>query len=278
MGACAGVNGCCGHDARFGEYEFAEIATDPNSHLTFTTNQSNNTALIKHIRAMSKKVALSLGSELPAEAAGRTDFSGALLRLKVLSGHLLAGSELKITPYGLESGHRRKKDGITYFGCKKKSYKKGTRIHHGDIVNDVVIKLKDKNLKDLYRGRHFKITYRANSYWIKDLGVGFGTFMKIDRPLIIQDGYIIMFGDSFLILNLLTDRFIGKKEEEAPRLKVTVYAGPANGEILYSPITPSYFSSAKNNVNIGRVNTLSLIHICRCRRLLTCRSRWSPYH
>ena len=23
---------------------------------------------------------------------------------------------------------------------------------------------------------------------------------------------------------------------------------------------------------------LSLIHIWRCRRLLTCRSRWSPYH
>ena len=28
----------------------------------------------------------------------------------------------------------------------------------------------------------------------------------------------------------------------------------------------------------GAVVTLSLIHICRCRRLLTCRSRWSPYH
>ena len=27
-------------------------------------------------------------------------------------------------------------------------------------------------------------------------------------------------------------------------------------------------------LNLG----LSLIHICRCRRLLTCRSRWSPYH
>ena len=27
-----------------------------------------------------------------------------------------------------------------------------------------------------------------------------------------------------------------------------------------------------------RVLDLSLIHICRCRRLLTCRSRWSPYH
>eukprot|EP00826_Nyctotherus_ovalis_P047738 TRINITY_DN5534_c0_g1_i6.p1 TRINITY_DN5534_c0_g1~~TRINITY_DN5534_c0_g1_i6.p1 ORF type:complete len:163 (-),score=46.52 TRINITY_DN5534_c0_g1_i6:14-502(-) len=29
---------------------------------------------------------------------------------------------------------------------------------------------------------------------------------------------------------------------------------------------------------IGTPMYLSLIHICRCRRLLTCRSRWSPYH
>eukprot|EP00826_Nyctotherus_ovalis_P048440 TRINITY_DN570_c0_g2_i1.p1 TRINITY_DN570_c0_g2~~TRINITY_DN570_c0_g2_i1.p1 ORF type:complete len:212 (+),score=47.87 TRINITY_DN570_c0_g2_i1:518-1153(+) len=28
----------------------------------------------------------------------------------------------------------------------------------------------------------------------------------------------------------------------------------------------------------GQEYILSLIHICRCRRLLTCRSRWSPYH
>eukprot|EP00826_Nyctotherus_ovalis_P017396 TRINITY_DN15121_c0_g1_i3.p1 TRINITY_DN15121_c0_g1~~TRINITY_DN15121_c0_g1_i3.p1 ORF type:complete len:125 (-),score=47.57 TRINITY_DN15121_c0_g1_i3:41-415(-) len=28
----------------------------------------------------------------------------------------------------------------------------------------------------------------------------------------------------------------------------------------------------------AQLQELSLIHICRCRRLLTCRSRWSPYH
>ena len=28
----------------------------------------------------------------------------------------------------------------------------------------------------------------------------------------------------------------------------------------------------------SEVSSLSLIHIWRCRRLLTCRSRWSPYH
>eukprot|EP00826_Nyctotherus_ovalis_P066696 TRINITY_DN988_c0_g1_i18.p1 TRINITY_DN988_c0_g1~~TRINITY_DN988_c0_g1_i18.p1 ORF type:complete len:103 (-),score=21.51 TRINITY_DN988_c0_g1_i18:22-306(-) len=26
------------------------------------------------------------------------------------------------------------------------------------------------------------------------------------------------------------------------------------------------------------LNYLSLIHICRCRRIERCRSRWSPYH
>ena len=31
-------------------------------------------------------------------------------------------------------------------------------------------------------------------------------------------------------------------------------------------------------LNIECCKALSLIHIWRCRRLLTCRSRWSPYH
>eukprot|EP00826_Nyctotherus_ovalis_P047329 TRINITY_DN5430_c0_g1_i2.p1 TRINITY_DN5430_c0_g1~~TRINITY_DN5430_c0_g1_i2.p1 ORF type:complete len:341 (-),score=62.53 TRINITY_DN5430_c0_g1_i2:29-1051(-) len=33
-----------------------------------------------------------------------------------------------------------------------------------------------------------------------------------------------------------------------------------------------------NLENVVKYRELSLIHICRCRRLLTCRSRWSPYH
>ena len=30
--------------------------------------------------------------------------------------------------------------------------------------------------------------------------------------------------------------------------------------------------------NANSVLNLSLIHICRCRRIERCRSRWSPYH
>ena len=232
MGACAGINGCCGHDARYGEYEFAEINTDPNSHLTLTSNQANNTALMKYIRSFARKIALSLANEFPRKPLDQIDTVGSLLRLKVLNGHLLSGSELTITPTGFETGFRKKKDGITYFGCKKRTCNNGDRIRHGDIVNDVVVKLREKSIRELYRGRHFKISYKSNSYWIQDLGIGFGTFMKIDVPLVIQDGSIIMFGDSFLVLNLTPERNMGKVQDGSSKLKVTVYAGPANGGIL----------------------------------------------
>ena len=35
---------------------------------------------------------------------------------------------------------------------------------------------------------------------------------------------------------------------------------------------------AKAILDVEDVITLSLIHICRCRRSTLCRSRWSPYH
>eukprot|EP00826_Nyctotherus_ovalis_P064872 TRINITY_DN9526_c0_g1_i10.p1 TRINITY_DN9526_c0_g1~~TRINITY_DN9526_c0_g1_i10.p1 ORF type:complete len:212 (+),score=57.23 TRINITY_DN9526_c0_g1_i10:638-1273(+) len=37
-------------------------------------------------------------------------------------------------------------------------------------------------------------------------------------------------------------------------------------------------ASLEGRLNSKILQLLSLIHICRCRRLLTCRSRWSPYH
>ena len=37
-------------------------------------------------------------------------------------------------------------------------------------------------------------------------------------------------------------------------------------------------SAILTNLPLMKSGILSLIHIWRCRRLLTCRSRWSPYH
>eukprot|EP00826_Nyctotherus_ovalis_P053578 TRINITY_DN6985_c0_g2_i2.p1 TRINITY_DN6985_c0_g2~~TRINITY_DN6985_c0_g2_i2.p1 ORF type:complete len:523 (+),score=126.07 TRINITY_DN6985_c0_g2_i2:534-2102(+) len=50
-------------------------------------------------------------------------------------------------------------------------------------------------------------------------------------------------------------------------------------ELFQSCIFPDEMSSLKASLklSIGALD-LSLIHICRCRRIERCRSRWSPYH
>eukprot|EP00826_Nyctotherus_ovalis_P025015 TRINITY_DN1931_c0_g1_i13.p2 TRINITY_DN1931_c0_g1~~TRINITY_DN1931_c0_g1_i13.p2 ORF type:complete len:122 (-),score=21.48 TRINITY_DN1931_c0_g1_i13:18-383(-) len=54
-------------------------------------------------------------------------------------------------------------------------------------------------------------------------------------------------------------------------------------EILDSEVTFA-FSSPKDDPptpkfpSPSKLQPLSLIHICRCRRYAVCRSRWSPYH
>eukprot|EP00826_Nyctotherus_ovalis_P041336 TRINITY_DN4144_c0_g1_i3.p1 TRINITY_DN4144_c0_g1~~TRINITY_DN4144_c0_g1_i3.p1 ORF type:complete len:296 (+),score=57.38 TRINITY_DN4144_c0_g1_i3:76-963(+) len=258
MGMCTGVNSCCGQNGRFGEYEFAEIDADFPGRLTLTANQTINKVLVKYIRSTAKRIALSLGGDGTSKRPEQPDFAGTLVRLRVVSGHMLAGSELVVAPQGYEAGSRNKKDGAAYFGCKKRSCKSAIRLRHSEIVNDVVIKLRDKSIAEMYRGPHFRIRYKSGSYWIKDLGIGFGTFLKVSDPLLIRDGSLIMFGDSFLLLNLLPDVPLHKKEGAHLRLKVTVYAGPANGEILYLCVTHSYFSTVKSIVNIGRLNSCEI--------------------
>ena len=55
------------------------------------------------------------------------------------------------------------------------------------------------------------------------------------------------------------------------------YASLGYSWIYLSSPEPLILPLAALNFNFSRF-CLSLIHIWRCRRLLTCRSRWSPYH
>eukprot|EP00826_Nyctotherus_ovalis_P052230 TRINITY_DN6597_c0_g2_i1.p2 TRINITY_DN6597_c0_g2~~TRINITY_DN6597_c0_g2_i1.p2 ORF type:complete len:111 (+),score=13.27 TRINITY_DN6597_c0_g2_i1:989-1321(+) len=51
---------------------------------------------------------------------------------------------------------------------------------------------------------------------------------------------------------------------------------------FFDPNNTRHDCTSKGHLNSKLIQRLlyglSLIHICRCRRLLTCRSRWSPYH
>ena len=154
----------------------------------------------------------------------------------------MAGSLLTITAQGVENGLRGANDGVTYFGCKKRSGKAGLRARNTEILNDVVIKTKDKELAQRHRGRHFKIEYsfQSSSYHIQDLAIGFGTYVRLSEPLVLKNDYLISMGESFIIVNLLPEAIHGKPvavNESASqhgtnmRLRLKVFSGPTNGEM-----------------------------------------------
>ena len=74
------------------------------------------------------------------------------LKLKVInSGNIPKGTAFIIKAQGLENTSREIKDGYTYFGCKRK--------YENQIVNDIVIPLKDRELTASQLGQSFVIYY-----------------------------------------------------------------------------------------------------------------------
>lgn len=161
---------------------------------------------------------------------------------------------------GAEHSLRGKKDGVTYFGCKKKI--KAGEKGLGEIVNDVVIPNKDKETNDRHRGRHFQIGYSidTNTYKIRDLGIGFGAFIKLEHPLILKENNLISMGSSFLIINFAEElkeslAYSNSQDpEENMRGGKSQLASPNFKDILLvtSSIIHSKISRLKLNFNSSR--------------------------
>jgi pSer/pThr/pTyr-binding forkhead associated (FHA) protein len=97
--------------------------------------------------------------------------------------------QMKINALGLEGSLRKKQDGITYIGSV---------LNDGNqVLNDFVI---PEDSSSLGR-RHLMIRFNPSShkYYLKDLGEGSGTFVKIDIPILLKQGYIISFGESHMV-------------------------------------------------------------------------------
>eukprot|EP00826_Nyctotherus_ovalis_P000895 TRINITY_DN10075_c0_g1_i2.p1 TRINITY_DN10075_c0_g1~~TRINITY_DN10075_c0_g1_i2.p1 ORF type:complete len:163 (-),score=6.19 TRINITY_DN10075_c0_g1_i2:35-523(-) len=85
------------------------------------------------------------------------------------------------------------------------------------------------------------------------------------------DNRILSYAIEDLLLQIMT------KEIECVRKIETEIQ---NLQTFYDYNTQSAFKAIEGGkcLTFDSIKNLSLIHICRCRRLLTCRSRWSPYH
>lgn len=147
-----------------------------------------------------------------------------ILNLKVLSSSSLTkNTVIVINALGYENSLRASRDGITYFGCKKRDK------HNGETINDIVIPPQDKSIGEKHRGQHFQISYSIDSdcYLIRDLAIGFGTFVRLLFPLEIKDNYLLHIGDNFLLMNLV------RHDNEHLRLRIKLFGSQSTGDVFY---------------------------------------------
>ena len=137
------------------------------------------------------------------------------LNLEIItSSYVSKGTIIKLTPEGYPKGSNYRKDGITYFG-----YQDSQKNNDNDVsilkliliqsLIDYFIKPKDDKIDDRFIGRHFQIKYNKKDYeyYLKDLGHGFGTFIKINEWVEIKNNFLLSIGENYIVITL------GSKED-----------------------------------------------------------------
>jgi hypothetical protein len=112
------------------------------------------------------------------------------------------------------------------------------------IVNDFIIPSKNAQTAEQQRGRHFQIRFDSDllTYFVKDLGIGHGVFVKQEGPVMLKDNMIVNVGEAHIVVNLLRESgeeydggfhsASGEAQNDSPRLKLKIFGGPSSGEIL----------------------------------------------
>lgn len=121
-------------------------------------------------------------------------------------------NSIEINPYGYINSKREKKDGITFFGYQ-----------NGDIGIDYQLKNSDNFFyEDSFNGKHFMIKFNPNdmNYYIKDLGRGFGTFIKIQEWTELKNNLLLNIGENYLVFSIGDDDEENEKEENKENLEI----------------------------------------------------------
>ena len=124
------------------------------------------------------------------------------LDLEILnSWNLPIGLQLHIDQYGLKNSIRNEKDGIAYFG-----YQTEEDLNTNPYI-DYLLGPKDQEYDEQFIGKHFQIRFDQDTkkYYIKDLGNGFGTFIKLINELKIKDNLLINIGETYMVFSFIND-------------------------------------------------------------------------
>ena len=145
------------------------------------------------------------------------------------------GLIISINTLGMISNSKRNaNDGNTFFGFVSENEE--------DINKkvDFLIKPRDDNFEQRIIGRHFIIRFDIHKlcYLIKDLGHGYGTFMKINEECILKDNYLINIGNSYIVCIFGVEDFEedGEISNAEKILNIKVFSeNPQNNTFFYNP-------------------------------------------
>ena len=162
---------------------------------------------------------------------------------------------IEIDPYGYIDSKREKKDGITYFGYQ-----------NGDWGVDYQFQNSDNYLyEDTFNGKHFMIQFNPDdlNYYIKDLGRGFGTFIKIQEWTELKNNLLLNIGENYIVFSLGDDENEEKEKEEDINGKNT-FKNENNNCLnvkIFSTKTQNIYSLTPDNcpVTIGRSSENNIV-------------------
>ena len=178
------------------------------------------------------------------------------------------GKKIKINPEGYNLGLRKAKDGITIFGYEEPN-SKTKKVRNKLFLKfqkqiDYIIKPKEDQIDDRFIGQHFRIKYNKKNYhyYIKDLGKGFGTFVKMNKIFEIKDNFLISIGGNYIVITL------GKDQDNSLRESISDYNKEDSNEdrtinfrLFSGNIKQGSFSFDKNKaiITIGRCSDCDII-------------------
>ena len=155
--------------------------------------------------------------------------------------------KLEIDPYGYVDS-KREKDSITYFGYQ-----------NGNSGIDYVLSNSDNFYFDNnFNGKHFMIQFNPDdlNYYIKDLGIGCGTFIKIQEWTEIRNNLLINIGENYLVFSL------GEEElEETDNINNNINNDNCLNIKIFSMKEQHVFTLYPDNcpVTIGRNNENNIV-------------------
>ena len=160
---------------------------------------------------------------------------------------------IEIDPYGYVDSKREKKDGITYFGYQ-----------NGDSGVDYQFKNSDNYLyEDAFNGKHFMIKFNPDdlNYYIKDLGRGFGTFIKIQEWTELKNNLLLNIGENYIVFSLGDEEEEENEKDKNNKNKFNNENDNCLNIKIFSTKTQKIFSLTPDNcpVTIGRSSENSIV-------------------